>query len=157
MTSFRSFLADTIREYFAIPRVSHETQVAASNWQPSRLSHLERQPGYKPGQYARHYHNQLVTATQTAMKPNLTRIATTPLAARDIQYASTPLPSIEDEDATERRPAIKRRQPTTQEIPAITAEIMLMEMMRGPVSPHDTGEQAPVVLATEVNEDAFLL
>lgn len=155
MTSFRSFLADTIREYFAVPRVSHETQVAASSWQPSRVSHLERQPGYQPGQYARYYHMQLERAIQNATRPNLSRVATTPLAARDIQYASTPLPDIEDDDATERRPAIKRRQPTTQEIPAITAEIMLMEIMRSPVSPHDTGEQTPVKISE--SEDAFLL
>lgn len=81
---------------------------------------------------------------------------TSPLAARDIQYASTP-PIEDDPDATEMRPAIKLSKSTpTLEIPAITGEILLMEIMRKPASPHDTGEQEPVKVS-EINEDAFLL
>lgn len=111
-----------------------------------------------PGQYARRYHTQLVSAIQQATTPNFTRIATTPLAARDIQYENTPIPTTaEDDDLTEIRPAIKLHKATpTLEIPAITSEILLMEIMRKPTSPHDTGEQAPVKVS-EVSEDAFLL
>lgn len=149
MTTFREFIGDLIREYFAVPRSTPEVQVAAANWQRAQLPrHLELLPGYQPGQYVHNYHNQLVTAIRQATMPNFTRIATTPLAARDIQYENTP-PILEDDpDATEMRPAIKLHKATTtnttQEIPAITAEITLLEIMRGPVSPHDTGEQAPV-------------
>jgi len=81
-------------------------------------------------------------------------IITAPLPARGIVYANTPQ---DDGDATEHRlPAIKLSRSTLQ-IPAVKAEVAILELMRGQTSPHDTGEQVPVVLLSEVEDGAFLL
>ena len=81
-------------------------------------------------------------------------VITAPLPARDIVYAPT---TLDDGDPTEHRlPAIKLSRSTLQ-IPAVKAEVAILELMRGPSSPHDTGEQAPVVLQAKIEDGAFLL
>lgn len=157
MTTFRSIIADLIREYFAVPRSSHETQIAAANWQPTREpalpANLAVLPGYRPGQYARHYSRQLTTAIKAAIAPDLSQLATlkptpqatTPLPAKDIVYANTPHDisneptTLLDGDITEKRPAIRLPR-NTRQIPAIGAEIALMALMRGPTHKQSTGE-----------------
>lgn len=160
MTTFREFVSDLIREYFAVPRSSHETQVAAATWQPTREpvlpANLAKLPNYRPGQYARHYSRQLTTAIKAAITPDLSRLptlkptpqATTPLPAREIVYANTPhdvsnAPTalLDDDNAiTEKRPAIRLVSKETHKIPAMKAEVGLLELMRGPVHEQSTGE-----------------
>lgn len=171
MTTFREFLVDLIREYFAIPRTSHATQEAAAAWQPQLPRNLADLPGYQPGQYARHYHNSLEQAIADATTPNLSRrpilksLTNNPITpipdAITPERESTPSPvdnslilwtSPEDEDATEMRPAIRLpRMPRTASRTTGDLRVeVLLDVLAQPTHEQSTGENE------RINEDAFL-
>lgn len=101
---------------------------------------------------------------QNSEEIDLSAIATSPLPPTKYRHnPATPTPEVRedlfqdvpndvaaplipmDKDRTEiRRKIILPRKLDTQEFPAARAEMLLVEMTRGPVHPQETGEQEPV-------------
>lgn len=148
---FRELIGAILTDYFH-PTQPQSTE-RAQQWQrvPNPpIRHLERQVDYQAGQYARAYHADLTQAIQVAMRPNISAIPTSHLQPLEKESTSNPITQSlilwpDDDDVTEQRPVV-RPQPTmnkeTTEIPAITGEILLMEIMRGTSATHEqtTGE-----------------
>lgn len=128
--------------------------------EPGQLASAVKMAGVRVSQYRHALQDKIIAEIAPKQLPAPTAYSTGELPARDIVLSSTPreqlfddnelvqigmsldeiFPDEIDPDATVRRPVVKPIVRETAVIPNVTAEMLLMEIMRGPTHEQSTSE-----------------
>lgn len=167
MTTFFDLLFPR-RSNPAMAQVARDWQPSQPS-QPKKAVHVDlaKLPGYEQGMYARRYHQRMEDAIQAAMSPDLSNLTTLKPPPQIDQLSTlknnpaTPTPEARkelfqdvpdlaeslvlwkpDPDATDKHVVVRRADGprNTLQIPAMPAEMLLLEVMRRDTHEQSTGE-----------------